>query len=87
MKKIFCLCCQILYIRSKHKVFNKNIRQKCSPEDSPGRALQEDGDYFKIGVGQKKTDDLMEVWRQWAAGRGTWEAGVEGWDENGQVLA
>lgn len=52
--------------------------QKGSPEDSQGRALQEDRDYFKTEVGQKKTDDLMEVWRQWAGRRGTWEAGVEG---------
>lgn len=27
---------------------------------------------------QKKIDDLMEVWRQWAARRGTGEAAGEG---------
>jgi len=32
-------------------------------------------------VGQRKIDDLMEVWRQWAGRRGIWEAGVEGQDE------
>lgn len=34
------------------------------------------------GVGQRKINDLMEVWRQWAGRRGIWEAGVEGQDES-----
>lgn len=35
----------------------------------------------RSGVEQRKIDDLMEVWRQWAGRRGIWEAGGEGQDE------
>lgn len=35
----------------------------------------------RSGVWQRKIDDLMEVWRQWAGRRGIREAGGEGQDE------
>lgn len=35
----------------------------------------------RSGVEQRKIDDLMEVWRQWAGRRGIREAGSEGQDE------
>jgi len=35
----------------------------------------------RSGVEQRKIDDLMEAWRQWAARRGIREAGSEGRDE------
>lgn len=35
----------------------------------------------RSGMVQRKIDDLMEVWRQWAGRRGIWEAGGEGQDE------
>lgn len=35
----------------------------------------------RSGVEQRKIDDLMEMWRQWAGRRGIWEAGGEGQDE------
>lgn len=35
----------------------------------------------RSGVEQRKIDDLMEVWRQWAGRRGIGEAGGEGQDE------
>lgn len=35
----------------------------------------------RSGVEQRKIDDLMEVWRQWAGRRCIWEAGGEGQDE------
>lgn len=35
----------------------------------------------RSGVEQRKIDDLMEVWRQWAARRGIGEAAGEGRDE------
>lgn len=35
----------------------------------------------RSGMEQRKIDDLMEVWRQWAGRRGIGEAGGEGQDE------
>lgn len=35
----------------------------------------------RSGVEQRKMDDLMEVWRQWAGRRGIREAAGEGQDE------
>lgn len=43
-----------------------------------GGAKQDKWVDSKTGVEQKKIDDLMEVWRQWAARRGIGEAAGEG---------